>query len=309
MLDKPLTPPTDKEVALSEDLKWALRSFSPVENVSTLSSEMEWASNLNRLREMIISGDPREFLRWDVIRKTMFVSSGDYLDEELAYLQSRSDWDSRWYKAIKETETGHPPPYLSLPETSGNLIHHAYHIAKFEEKGGRRIDDIEFAFEFGGGYGSMCRLFHNLGYTGKYLIFDFPFFSALQTFFLKSIDITVCSEAEFKSMNKGVLCLSEMDKLPNFTSDISENTMFIATWSISETPLSLRNSILPLIGEFTNILIAYQHKFGEVDNIKFFEEWSQAHIHNTLWTTWPIQHLPGNRYLVGVNPGAIRSIQ
>ena len=45
--------------------------------------------------------------------------------------------------------------------------------------------------EFGGGYGSMCRLLHKLGFSGQYFIYDLPEFVALQRYFLKSIGMPV----------------------------------------------------------------------------------------------------------------------
>ena len=74
--------------------------------------------------------------------------------------------------------------------------------------------------------------------------------------------------------------------------------MFIATWSISEAPISIRNSISPLVSQFDEFLITYQHQFQGVNNVVFFENWksSQRAIE---WYEWEIEHIPENRYLVG----------
>lgn len=77
------------------------------------------------------------------------------------------------------------------------------------------------------------------------------------------------------------------------------DSMFIATWSISETSIRLRNSILPLITSCKAFLIAYLSQFQEVDNIEFFKNWTAAQA-NVEWQDWSIEHLgKGNRYLIG----------
>lgn len=169
-----------------------------------------------------------------------------------------------------------------------------------EEKTEVRVNSMCFIFEFGGGYGSMCRLFHNLGFNGKYVIFDLPGFSALQQFFLRSVGIKVHSVDSFKTAEGGVVCISDLEILGEILSYVeASNSMFIATWSISETPINLRDSILPLISQFKAFLIAYQNQFGEVNNLDFFRSWRETQS-EIEWHNWQIEHLPPNSYLVGI---------
>ena len=299
-VDRRLLPPTDREVKLVEDLRSLFRTFQRDEVEDALLSETAWMNHTQRLSELVLNDDPRKFLRWNVINETMFVSHPEYIRKELGYLASLPDWGSRWRKAIKESPIGHPPPYLFYPGSSGLLIHHAYHLAQFEEKTGTRVDQMDRVMEFGGGYGSMCRLFHNLGFRGRYVIFDLPHFSALQQFFLKSIGIEVHSIDTLGSANDGVICVSDLEHLRLLhPSEVEEhNSMFIATWSISETPIKFRQSILPLITSFSAFLIAYQHQYGEVNNLQFFSEWKEG-MKDIMWHDWQIGHLPGNNYLFG----------
>jgi hypothetical protein len=46
-------------------------------------------------------------------------------------------------------------------------------------------------------------------------------------------------------------------------------------------------------------LIAYQHVFGEVNNLEFFKKWRDDFGSDVVWNDWEISHLPGNSYLVG----------
>ena len=182
-----------------------------------------------------------------------------------------------------------------------NLIHHAYHLIQFEQSTGLRVDDLDFIFEFGGGYGSMCRLFHNLGFKGKYLIFDLPHFVALQRFFLKSIGKSVIPSIDsFRSTSSDILCISDVEQVTELLSEMGNltNSLFLATWSISETPVELRETILPLVHPFKAFLIGYHHIFGEVNNTEYFQSWMD-HFDDIRWQTQKITHLPHDYYLIG----------
>lgn len=297
-----LEPPTVNE---QENIKSLIKTFKelPYEVVANCpESERLWKQNMNDLKELVLNDNPREFLRWNIILGTMFVSNERYVLTELNDLRKKSDWNVRWKEAIQENAVGNPVPFDKYHQSSGNLIHHAYHISQFEERTGITVDKIDYVFEFGGGYGSMCRLFYNLGFKGTYLIFDFPHFSAIQTYYLKTIGIAVCKFDGIQAPENGVICISDFDTLKNIllSYDGFGNSIFIATWSISEAPLHIRDSILPLVSHFRSFLIAYQDNFGEINNISYFENFKNDFEHKIKWNQWTIKHLPGNTYLVGI---------
>lgn len=300
LYDKSLAPPTDREKELIEELRGAFSRFPSSKPKNRLLSENEWLQNVNRLRELVLNNNPREFLRWDLILRTMVVTHASYIGPELKYLKSLPDWSNRWTEAIKESSVGHPVPHWQYPDSSATLIHHAYHWARFEEKTAIRANGIKCVLEFGGGYGSMCRLLHNLGFQGKYILLDLREFSALQEFFLKSVGVDIHELDSFMTAKSGIVCISDLQELYAILSNHIEvsDSMFIATWSISETPLSLRNAILPLVSSFKAFLIAYQDCFGEVDNIDFFGNWRETQK-DIEWYDWKIENVPNSRYLVG----------
>lgn len=297
---RPLPPPSSAEARALQELRETFAQLPLLVTAGKPSSEAEWMGNLNRLRERVLRDDPRQFLRWDVIAYTMFVFFARYIHRELAFLKSRPDWNARWRPAISESAVGRPIPYLLYPASSANLIHHAYHLAQFEHQGGGPVHEIELVLEFGGGYGSMCRLFHNLGFRGRYLIFDLRPMSALQKFYLQTLGLPVRSLDDFHRQLPGVYCLSELEPLQALLAGApaGERSMFLATWSLSETPVSLRESVRPLVLGFNAFLIAYQDRFGEVDNLQYFSEWQQT-LPLVQWQGWPIPHLGGSRYLMG----------
>jgi hypothetical protein len=263
-------------------------------------SEAAWAGSMNRLKELASGGaDPMQFLQWDVIRQTMFVGSPHFVKIELAFLKRMKDWNTRWEKAIQEAAIGSPLLTKYYKKSSGNLIHHMYHLSQFEQKTGRAIDKFNTIVEFGGGYGSMCRACHNLGFKGRYIIFDLPHFSILQRFFLKALNLPVMQPTD--NFCNAVHCTSELNDVQNLiglTND-SENRLFIATWSLSETPDQVRQSFTGFVQNFDAYLIAYQHRFGEVDNVKYFAEWQSRIRSISNWFDWEIPHLKGSNYLMG----------
>jgi hypothetical protein len=302
IFNRPLPLPSSSERILLFELQDIFRKL-PVMEISTdvQPSEAEWLNNVNRLRTLVLHQDPRNFLQWDVVISTMFIVFAKYIFAELKYLKHSPGWNIRWRSAIRESSVGHPIPYVFYPTSSGNLIHHCYHIAQFEEKTKIKVDELEFVFEFGGGYGSMCRLLFNLGFRGKYVIFDLPSFSALQTYFLRSLDLPVRSINEFRTSKTGIVCISDIQELKGLLADYLQprDSLFIATWSISESPIDIRHSVLPLVSNFQSFLIAYQSSFGEVNNLDFFDNWKMS-IKNVTWHNWPIEHMPGkSHYLVG----------
>lgn len=300
VFDKSLPPESVGEKVLLEELRQVFDEL-PIESPASFSDiEPQWAKNMRQLRELVLYDNPRRFLRWDVIQKTMFVDTALYIIKELRFLRQLTEWKDLWRNAIIESPSGHPVPYWLFPCSSGNLIHHAYHVAQFEQHTRMLARDMEFIFEFGGGYGSLCRLFHNLGFQGKYLIFDLPHFSQLQRFYLKSIGIEVLSPDVFESAPKGVCCISGSDELQALlvSKSVPGPSVFIATWSLSETPINFRCSILERVSKFNGFLIGYQEQFEGINNAVFFGDWTKSHT-DVEWRKIQIKHLKRNSYLFG----------
>jgi hypothetical protein len=295
-----LDPATPRERGLIAELRARLRSL-PARGVAGASeAENTWAKVLNHFRHLVATRDPRAFLAWPHLQ-TMFVGDAEYVAPELEHLRRRPDWETRWRAAVAESPVGRPAPYPAYPESSGNLVHHAYHVCRFEEAAGVRAGEFDLVVEFGGGYGSMCRLFHALGFAGRYLVFDFAEFSALQEYFLKSLGLPVRAAAALLDGGAGVATISDAGELRAAVEALapgSRRSLFLATWSLSETPVAFRRDILAAAPHFDAFLLAYQESFGEADNRRFFDEWREAQP-GVEWHGSRIEHLPGNFYLFG----------
>lgn len=296
-----LSPATEREAQLLSELK---NTFQSIPYVSTedlpKSSEREWISNMNRIKCLVTCADPRRFLRWDVVLYTMFPVIKPYVLKELNHLQSLISWRTRWYEALEESDMGHPIRCLFYPRSSTNIIHLAYHVSLFEDYTQQQIQSMKVVFEFGGGYGCLCRLAHRLGFSGKYIIYDLPAFSALQTYYLKAVGLPVLKVDEFLLVDQGILCVSNIEQLHRaLGQDIKpDKCLFIATWSLSEVPIIVREQVSPLLGNIGNFLVAYQHQFNEVNNVEFFENFKNRRKDMT-WIDLPIAHMGKDSYLIG----------
>jgi hypothetical protein len=107
--------------------------------------------------------------------------------------------------------------------------------------------------------------------------------------FLKSTNNTNC-----------VCLISSISELALIGS-LMKNTspsIFIATWSLSESPIEVREEVSVVATKCTNALIAFQSHFGEVDNLEYFKEYTERFA-KVDWVDFEIHHLPGNYYLLG----------
>lgn len=269
----------------------------------------EWAENMRRLAVRVEEDDPRWFLRWDEVRGAMFVYDAAYAEQEIGYLRALPEWGSRWKPAIRESAVGAPLASIWEPESSDNLIHHAYHVAQFERATRSRVQEFDFVCEFGGGYGSMARLLRNLGCLSHILIFDLPMLSALKRFYLKSLGEEISlSATDLFTERRSISCISDMGLFSRsvLSRPSASRSLFIGTWSLSEAPISRRLAVLNVACDFNGYLLSFQREFGGVDNLRFSTTWMATTV-AIDWRLWEKPHLPDNFYLVGIRGQGTRS--
>lgn len=287
--------PRNVEVALRR-LRAEASAIPELPTEGAASSSAQWAVNTNELRRRILSEDPRDFLRWDVIRRTMFVGSERYICTELDELRNDRAWQLRWKPALREDRIGSPPGYSGYRLTSANMIHHAYHVMRFERATGAGIADLDCVFEFGGGYGGMCRLFHRLGFRGRYIILDLPIFSALQRFYLACVGPT-SSRQGTDVTDMDVHCVSDAEAVAPLLQGSSR--LFFATWSFSEVPKHVRGLSHDAISRCTHFMLAYQDRFEDLVNASMPVDLAAVAPPSTRWQGQAMRHLPGSNYMIG----------
>ncbi len=284
---------TQAEKARISKLRKEISSLPPLSTSAKNSdAENKWIANRQELREDIMNRDIRNFLRWNVIQMTMFHRAKEV---ELEYIKLSSLWP-RYQKAFVDNAVGNPHPYPSMLESSGNLIHCGYHIARFLEHVEYSFEQTKgMIFEFGGGYGSMTRFIKKIGFKGVYVVFDLPEFIFLQEYYLRSLGYDI----ETKPSNRPgvIVLLSNLNDLKKQIGDTVPD-LFIATWSLSESPFTLRQEILTIIPDSRYWIIAYQKIFEDVNNEAHFEEFMLERP-QTLWYNEPINHLKNSSYVFG----------
>ncbi len=120
----------------------------------------------------------------------------------------------------------------------------------------------------------MCRLIHNLGFNGKYVIMDLPAPLALQRYYLRE---TTNGEIEFLSREA------------DFTKEIKGNSLFIAMWSLSEVDIAFRERILSAV-KAKYIFIIYQGIHNCFNNAEFFSDFMKKNT-NYRWERFEPPHL------------------
>lgn len=227
-----------------------------------------WSDRCREIQTRIDHDDIGAFLTWPTVVSTMFVGHAPYVAAELAVLRARADWP-RWRAAIHEPLVGAPVRWVDAEvETSGNLIHQAYHLACWEAVSGQRITDLACLQEFGAGYGALALVARRAGFRGAYHIVDLPTLQRLQARYLDACGITGVSWAQ-----------------PNHAPDL-----LIAIRSLDEVPESVQDAVLETWPAQACWLAAGDAAF--VARTMRRTEWR--------WTAMPDAN--ANTYLAGVRP-------
>ena len=188
-----------------------------------------------------------------------FLQNRFFIYQEFKKMKKSKKW--RFYEnLLKEDNIGNPIRYFLYLKSSGNRINHVYHLSVFENE--LNIDlkkKVKTVFEFGAGYGCMARIFSKISNKIRFICYDTYYLNLLQYYYLKHNNL----DAGFNKKNKYFL-ISDMNK------NIKNNDLFIANWSLSETPIRFRNKFIKNISSSKYILICFQEKFEGINNFKYF---------------------------------------
>ncbi len=216
--------------------------------------------NFNKkILKLLKDNEIKNFLRKNFIQKMFFLQNRFFIYQELKYLQKSKKWN--FYKnLLDEDSIGNPIRFFLYLRSSGNRINHVYHLNIFENEFRINVQKkIKKVFEFGGGYGCMARIFSKINKEIRYTCFDTPYVSLLQYYYLKHNNLDV----GFQKNNKIFLN-------SKFENTKEKNDLFLANWSLSETPIKFRNKFYNKIINSKYILICFQEKFENINNLKYF---------------------------------------
>jgi hypothetical protein len=265
-----------------------------------------------RCRQIIADAEDKpleDFLRWsDVVDGPEMGCFRIWYDN----LRHSREW-TRWRKLSRKSPYGNPHAFSMDEGTAPVPLQHVYHVKIFEALAGRPLTDIDVVVEVGGGYGNFCRVLQMDGFKGTHVIIDLPAVREIQRLFLSLNGVPV---TDVPGLAPGACLLTEagidllLALLPG------KRVTFVATWSLSETPLAFRQRLFPALhAHCTRYLIASQSfawpsdamvyhgmaKEGEgVDNSAYFNLFAQEASPDTKWVAFPVPHHVTSHYLFGV---------
>jgi len=267
-----------------QELEETLVNTVQILDAKTDGSDRIWETNNAHIQQHIMHSDISKFLQWDVIQYTMFVPADTpYIRKEYELLKASSQW-KRWQSVLHECNVGAPTRSRIDPSTSPNLIHQVYSIYVMESYMKDYVHNLEMVFEFGGGYGCMCRLIHALGFTGQYILIDTPITSALQKYYLESCGVD------------GVWYVTDVEQMHEEKTLLDINAALIANWSLSEAPIELRNAVFQKLNGIKYMQVAFQKDFGNYDNMRYFQMLDIDHPSFAKTKLTFLQATPKNNY-------------
>jgi hypothetical protein len=257
----------------------------------------EWAAFAAEISNALRANGADQFLRLPPIAKTLHSRQRSHTRRYLSYLLGSKRFSATIHKALTESPVGKPLVNPHYPLSSPLLVQHGYHLTRLLESTDFDLSRLRLVVEFGGGYGSFFRLLRNLGYRDRYVICDLPVMCALQRFYLRNVFPT--EPGAQPPANLQWLSGDEYGALEREAAQHSPS-LFIATWSLSETPLAVRSAVASVMGGFSYILCAYQRTFGTYDNVEYFTSLQKTLPH----FSWQHAECPvyrNNFYLIGQN--------
>lgn len=258
----------------------------------------EWAVLAADITRAIKDGDADGFLRLPPVAKTVHPRIRSRSRDYLRYLLASKRFSAELQRALTESPVGRPLVNPNYPLSSPLLVQHGYHVVRLFEATDLDFSTLRLVVDFGAGYGSFFRLLRNLGYRERYLIWDLPVMCALQRFYLRNVFPT--GPGGQPPGNLQWLLSGDPSSPAVVSRHCAEQgpSLFVATWSLSETPMAVREQIAPTLAGFTHILCAYQRSFGEHDNVKYFQSLEQS-LPGFVWQHAECPIYRGNFYLIG----------
>ena len=259
-----------------------------------------WKSFQKEFINQISEASLPSFLRLPIIQETMFANFAPYLVKEHLYVRSKIKKNSKLADLTIEDGVGTPLPFLLDTASSGNLIHSLYHLLRFEEFANVSFAELGRVVEFGGGYGSLCRVLYRAGFHGSYWIHDLPMFSLLQVFFLRTVGFDVVHESHISDVSrpKGITCFNKVAKGRYPGKGQAGKTLYIATWSLSEVGLEYRTEQEEIMNVSSYFLIAFFERLKGFDNLGYFKAIAEQRK-DIEWQIVEIPHMRKSYYMFG----------
>jgi hypothetical protein len=255
---------------------------------------------LDRQKDFAKETDLTNFKNWDVVRGIPLYTDREYFDQygkDVIHMINASPHSDEWSTVLLtgEPQTGHSPesfkqackPLCGDDDviTTPFRLKSLHHVLTFEQMSEKSILCYDHIIEFGAGIGDTAHTILERGFKGSYQILDLPEVQKISKYYLEPYD----TQVSFPTT------LEEVAFPPN--------TLFIATWSLSEAPLEYRDAIAAKLKEAidTDYMILFQMQFKEILNSNYFvEKW--PYLTDSFYR---LKQIPfhggdgGNLYIIG----------
>ena len=232
-----------------------------LENINSISINKQGAiDHWNEISTNIvdqITNDDKNFLRNPWVRNALHPNQ--YYYSFLYYKKLRENYSKEKLKHLcRDIGLGNPLNDIMVQGASPASLKHFFLLDNIQRELGIDFRNLNQIVEFGGGYGSMCRVFFdNMENNICWNIVDLPIIIELQKAYLSDS----LKKEDFNKITFNTDCKNIK---------VDTKSLFIATWSLSETPLSLRYNLENWISSFDYIYITFQKQYGEISNYQYF---------------------------------------
>jgi hypothetical protein len=236
-----------------------------------ITVETLWDSMLVSLKNELLALDRLDyFLQAPEIQRSVHTYQPKLAKKYMEVLLAEGYQVSN-YQSISEHEFGKPNRLKNWPNMSSQLVQHNYHL-HIMKKFIFREKMPSHVVEFGGGYGAVAKLLLREIRAKSYNIIDLELMCEIQKFYLKN----TLEDAHIQK-------LSWYDSKKEFMLPIDQSCLFLATWSISECPKTVRDTYLKDLGKYGFVCITFQSTWENIDNLNYFTKLSsdmEAHFGN-----------------------------
>jgi putative sugar O-methyltransferase len=259
----------------------------------------EWKENTNSIEQYFLNAFSVSFLRNQIIKKTMFAHLPNEAKNKQKKLLSDFFNEDEIKTYLSENAIGRPIlndlEYIS----SGNTIHHLYHLAKFSKELGLNLKEINSYVELGGGYGNLAKITKKINPNVTFTIIDIPIFSYIQYTYLSAVlgkdQVVFFDDTKSIIPNKVNLIPLDEKLINEFIQTKYYPEVFLSTWALSESNQSTQSLVRD--NNYFNakhILLAYQRAN---ESFKFAQEVTNLNNNYSTRYSEETEYLKDNYYL------------
>jgi len=222
-----------------------------------------WKKNTQEIEAIFMNGLPFSFLRNQMLKHTMFAHLPKAATVIQKNLITQTHGEDTALQLLHENNTGKPILNDIQYRTSGNSIHHLYHLTKFGKETGVDVSSLSSVLEFGGGYGNAAHIFKKINPGATYTIVDIPIFSYIQFVYLSTVLGTdqVVMFDQTNQIIEGKINIVPLHKgyIDKLNGALDKPDLFISTWALSETNEATQQMVRSAnYFNCTHLLLAYQ---------------------------------------------------